>query len=95
VNKILAPVFAAAVLAFATIALAAAPAAPVTLPAKNGPVTFDHAKHAGVACKTCHADDKGGKIEGLNKDKGHAMCQECHKKEAKGPQKCAECHKKA
>jgi hypothetical protein len=31
----------------------------------------------------------------MGKDKGHATCVECHKKEAKGPTKCAECHKKA
>jgi hypothetical protein len=87
---------AAALALFAAPVLAAAPGA-VTLKAKNGDVTFNHqgAGHAKVDCKTCHADAKGGKIEGLNKDKAHAMCQDCHKKEAKGPTKCAECHKKA
>jgi hypothetical protein len=89
---------AAFVLAFAVTASAAAPAAPVTLPAKSGNVTFDHSKHASLKCTQCHADEKGGAIEGfgktVNKDKAHATCVDCHKKEAKGPQKCAECHKK-
>ena len=75
-------------------ASAAAPAKPVVLNAKSGAVTYNHAKHAALKCETCHADAKGGKIAGLDKDKGHKMCQECHKKEGKGPQKCADCHKK-
>jgi opacity protein-like surface antigen len=75
-------------------AMAAAPAKPVVLQAKSGAVTYDHGKHKALKCETCHADAKGGKIAGLDKDKGHAMCQECHKKEGKGPQKCADCHKK-
>jgi opacity protein-like surface antigen len=75
-------------------ASAAAPAKAVVLQAKSGAVTFNHATHKAVKCTACHADDKGGKIAGLDKDKGHAMCHECHKKEGKGPQKCAECHKK-
>jgi hypothetical protein len=89
---------AAFVLAFAVTASAAAPAAPVTLPAKSGNVTFNHKTHAALKCTQCHADEKGGAIEGfnktVNKDKAHAVCAECHKKEAKGPQKCADCHKK-
>ena len=86
----------AAMLLVASAALAAAPAKPVTLPAKSGVVTFSHAgkAHAAAKCESCHADAKGGKIADLSKDKGHAMCQDCHKKEGKGPQKCAECHKK-
>jgi hypothetical protein len=99
VNKTFASLFAAVALAFASTALAAAPAAPIKLPAKPGTVTFDHAKHAPVKCTQCHKDDKGGPIEGfnktVNKDKAHAACHECHKKEGKGPQKCADCHKKA
>ncbi len=85
-------------LAFATSAFAAAPAKPIVLPAKPGAVTFDHSKHAELKCTQCHASDKGGAIEGFgktaNKDKAHAACQGCHKKEGKGPQKCADCHKK-
>jgi uncharacterized paraquat-inducible protein A len=87
--------FVAAALAFAGVSMAAAPAEPTTLPAKNGNVTFQHKTHAAVKCETCHATAEGGKIEGFGKDKAHASCIECHKKEAKGPQKCAECHKKA
>ncbi len=86
-------------LAFATSAFAAAPDKALVLPAKPGAVTFQHKTHASLKCTQCHADDKGGAIEGfgktVNKDKAHAKCQECHKKEAKGPQKCADCHKKA
>jgi len=97
VNKF-ATLVAVAALAFATTAFAAAPAGPITLPAKPGNVTFNHSKHD-LKCTTCHADDKGGAIDGfnktVNKDKAHGKCHECHKKEGKGPQKCADCHKKA
>jgi predicted CXXCH cytochrome family protein len=93
-------------LSLATAALAAllvagaafaadAPAAAISLPAKNGNVSFEHKTHKTVKCEGCHADAKGGKIEGLGKDKAHATCVECHKKEAKGPTKCTDCHKKA
>ena len=81
---------------FAGAAIAAdAPAAPATLEAKNGNVTFEHSKHSQLKCETCHATAAGGKIEGFGKEKAHGTCVECHKKEAKGPAKCAECHKKA
>lgn len=83
-----------AAFALSTSAFAAAPTGPTVLKAKNGDVTFEHAKHAKLDCTKCHADAKGGKIE-LGKDKAHALCLECHKAEAKGPAKCAECHKKA
>jgi hypothetical protein len=91
--KVLLSMAAAAMMFVASVAVAAAPGK-VVLQAKSGAVTYDHAKHAALKCETCHADAKGGKIAGLDKDKGHKMCQECHKKEGKGPQKCAECHKK-
>jgi hypothetical protein len=85
-------------LAFATNAMAAAPEKAIPLPAKPGAVTFNHKTHASLKCTQCHESDEGGKIEGfgatMNKDKAHAACHECHKKEAKGPQKCADCHKK-
>lgn len=85
----------AAMVLFASAAVAAAPAKPVVMPAKSGAVSYAHTSkgHAALKCTQCHKDDKGGKLT-LDKDKGHAMCHECHKKEAKGPQKCAECHKK-
>ena len=85
-----------AAILFAGAAFAAdAPAEPTVLKAKNGNVTFNHKTHAAQKCETCHATAAGGKIEGFAKDKAHALCVECHKKEAKGPAKCAECHKKA
>jgi predicted CXXCH cytochrome family protein len=94
--KLLLSTIVCAVLLAAGIAVAAdAPAAPITLPAKNGNVTLAHKTHAAQKCEACHADAKGGKIEGFTKEKAHALCVECHKKEAKGPSKCAECHKKA
>jgi hypothetical protein len=102
VNKTFAALFVAVAVAFASNAVAATPpASPIVLPAKPGNVTFDHSKHsgAGLKCTVCHATDAGGKIDGfgatVNKDKAHAKCHECHKKEGKGPQKCADCHKKA
>ncbi len=86
---------AAAVMLVSGTALAAAPAAPIVLKAKQGDVTFKHDTHKDKKCETCHADAKGGKITFENKDKAHALCVNCHKTEAKGPTKCAECHKKA
>lgn len=99
VNKF-AALFAAVVVSIAGIAVAADAPDSIVLPAKPGNVTFPHKAHAtNLKCVSCHKDAKGGDIEGLgkdvNKDKAHALCQECHKKEAKGPTKCAECHKKA
>jgi Cytochrome c7 and related cytochrome c len=97
--KKLASLFVAVAVLFATNALAAVPSAPIKLDAKTGAVTFKHDTHKSLKCTVCHKDEKGGPIEGLgksmNKDKAHAACHECHKKEAKGPQKCGECHKKA
>ncbi len=97
-RNLVASLFVAVAVAFASNALANAPAAPITLPAKPGAVTFQHDTHKALACTTCHKDEKGGPIAGLgktmNKDQAHAACHECHKKEAKGPQKCGDCHKK-
>jgi hypothetical protein len=99
VTKTFAALFAAVALSFASTAAAAEPPADIKLPAKPGTVTFKHKTHAALKCTACHKDEKGGDIAGIgadvNKDKAHAVCQECHKKEAKGPQKCADCHKKA
>ncbi len=91
--------FVAVAVVFASSAFAAeAPAAPIKLPAKPGAVTFQHKTHANLKCTVCHADEKGGDIEGfgktVDKAKAHAKCQDCHKKEGKGPQKCTDCHKK-
>ncbi len=85
----------AAALSF-SVAFATGPET-ITLNAKPGNVTFPHKAHQdkGLKCTTCHATDKGGKIEGFGKDKAHGTCVECHKTGGKGPTKCAECHKKA
>ena len=67
----------------------------ITLPAKNGDISFPHKKHQGLLkdCKTCH--EKGpGKIEGFGKDWAHKTCKGCHETKQAGPTKCAECHKK-
>lgn len=92
--KVLLSMAVAAMLLVGSAVAADAPTKPSVLPAKSGAVTYNHGKHKGIKCETCHKDANGGKIAGLDKDKGHAMCHECHKKEGKGPQKCAECHKK-
>jgi opacity protein-like surface antigen len=93
-SKYLAALFVAVAVAFSASA-ADAPKDTIQLPAKNGNVAFDHSKHAAVKCDVCHTTAAGGKIEGFGKEKAHATCVECHKKEAKGPAKCADCHKKA
>lgn len=82
-----------AVIAFAGAAVAADT---MVLPAKNGNVTFNHKKHADTIkdCKTCHASEKGGKIEGFGKDIAHKSCKGCHEEKKAGPTKCGECHKK-
>ena len=70
-------------------------AATMTLPAKNGDITFNHKKHQEMLkdCKACH--EKGpGKIEGFGKDFAHKTCKGCHADKGAGPTKCSECHKK-
>jgi flavoprotein len=67
----------------------------ISLPAKNGNVSFDHKKHQDALkeCKLCH--EKGpGKIEGFGKDWAHKTCKGCHEEKKAGPTKCGECHKK-
>jgi predicted CXXCH cytochrome family protein len=80
-------------LAFAVSAMAAAPAGPISLPAKNGNVAFKHDTHAKQDCKTCHGDAAPAKL-GLDKDKAHKLCKDCHAEKKAGPTKCGECHKK-
>jgi nitrate reductase cytochrome c-type subunit len=92
--KLLVSIVAAALLAAGTALAADAPAKPTTLTAKNGNVTFNHKTHAALKCEACHPAVPQ-KVEAVGKDKAHALCVECHKKEAKGPAKCTECHKKA
>lgn len=66
----------------------------VTLPAKNGNVTFNHKAHQGkMECKVCHGEGAPAKLA-LDKDKAHALCKDCHTKGNAGPTKCGECHKK-
>ncbi len=83
----------AVTLAFAVNAMAADV---ITLPAKNGNVSFPHKKHQELLkdCKKCH--EKGpGKIQGFGKELAHAKgCKGCHEEGKKGPTKCGECHKK-
>ena len=67
----------------------------ITLPAKNGNVTFNHKMHQDTLkdCKICH--ERGpGKIEGFGKDFTHKTCKGCHEEKKAGPTKCGECHKK-
>ncbi len=75
-------------------AVAAMGADVMSLPAKNGNVSFNHAKHQALGCKSCHADEKGGKIAGFGKDVAHKTCKGCHEEKKAGPTKCGECHKK-
>jgi flavoprotein len=87
-------IIAAAALTIFTVGTALA-ADTITLPAKNGDITFPHKKHQELLkdCKLCH--EKGpGKIEGLGKDWAHKTCKGCHEEKKAGPTKCSECHKK-
>jgi len=81
---------------FATTAFAAAtaPKDAKVIEAKQGNVTFKHDTHAKVACDKCHGAGEPKAIGKMGKEKAHALCQACHKAEAKGPTKCGECHKK-
>ena len=76
-------------------AVAAMAADVITLPAKNGDITFEHKKHQDRLkdCKLCH-EKAPGKIEGLGKDWAHKTCKGCHEEKKAGPTKCGECHKK-
>ncbi|BDG10482.1 cytochrome c3 family protein [Anaeromyxobacter paludicola] len=93
-TRTLKTLFAAALLAGATAALAAPPTT-VTLPAKNGNVTFDHKAHQTQGCKKCH-EGAPKKLE-LTKETAHKLCWSCHAEQQKGPteKNCTQCHKKA
>lgn len=67
----------------------------MTLPAKNGNITFNHKAHQEKVgdCKKCH-EKAPGKIEGFGKDFAHKTCKGCHEEKKAGPTKCGECHKK-
>lgn len=87
-----------AVSLFAAPVLAATepPKEPIVLKsAKQGDITFKHEQHKQVKCATCHGEGEPGKMT-LDQKKGHAVCQDCHKKqENKALGKCDTCHKKA
>jgi hypothetical protein len=78
-----------AVIAFAAIAFGA------DVIEMKKDVTFNHKAHVESLkdCTKCHADAKGGKIEGFGKDYAHKTCKGCHV-EMKKPAACADCHKK-
>jgi predicted CXXCH cytochrome family protein len=86
-------VLAAMLVVFASSATLAADT--VVLKAKNGDISFNHKAHSDNLkdCTICHGPGKPGKIE-LDKEKGHALCKDCHTKSAQGPTKCGDCHKK-
>jgi hypothetical protein len=66
-----------AMLILAGVALAAqAPTGPVTLPAAMGNVTFEHSKHAGAPCETCHHASKPAKPL----KSPQQACSDCHTK---------------
>jgi len=85
----------AAALMVVFAATAALAADTVVMKAKNGDVTFNHAKHSAdpASCKACHGDAKPGKLT-LGKDAAHKLCKGCHETKKAGPTKCGECHKK-
>jgi class III cytochrome C family protein len=88
----------AAILVAAPVFAAEAPKAPVTLKsAKQGDVTFKHDTHKDVKCDVCHKGEPGKITPALDQKAAHALCQDCHKKDAtkKAPVKCTECHHKA
>lgn len=87
-------IIAAAALTLFTAGFAMA-ADTITLPAKNGDVTFNHKMHVEKLsdCKLCH-EKAPGKIEGFGKDWAHKTCKGCHQEKSMGPTKCGECHKK-
>jgi hypothetical protein len=89
--------FSAAFLALALVGAAAAaemPTKPITIPNKNGAITFNHDKHKAVKCEVCHGDAKGETKITLSKDWGHKTCQECHKanKDKGAKTDCKTCH---
>jgi flavoprotein len=93
-EKIMKRIICAAILTIFSSSFALA-ADTITLPAKNGNVTFQHKKHVEQLkdCKLCH-EKAPGKIEGFGKDMAHKSCKGCHETKQAGPTKCGECHKK-
>lgn len=66
----------------------------IILEASYGNITFPHAVHsAAFACNTCHGEGTPG-LFGLDKEKAHVLCKDCHKQQGGGPTACNGCHKK-
>ncbi len=66
----------------------------IVLEASYGNVSFPHAMHEDAyACSNCHGEGTPG-LFGLDKEKAHALCWDCHKQEGAGPTGCKDCHKK-
>lgn len=88
--------------AFVAVAQDKGPAS-ITLDAKMGNITLDHAKHQGLTdCATCHhtgdyaacSSCHGAKADAPKAKKVfHKLCKDCHKKQD-GPTKCKGCHVK-
>ncbi|MBM4356273.1 MAG: cytochrome c3 family protein [Deltaproteobacteria bacterium] len=70
-----------------------APKDGIVLTAKPGNVTYNHSKHAAVACDKCHHKPDG--------DNKHAKCSKCHTAASTPTAKdafhknCSGCHKEA
>lgn len=71
-----------------------APTSILVLENKKGNVSFSHKTHIdSVDCVKCHGTEAPGPIA-LGKEKGHDLCQGCHKENKAGPTKCGDCHEK-
>jgi hypothetical protein len=66
----------------------------ITLENNKGKIVLPHKMHsATIACAQCHGDADPGPME-LGQEKGHALCQGCHKEKGAGPTTCSGCHEK-
>ncbi|HAR43996.1 MAG TPA: cytochrome C [Bdellovibrionales bacterium] len=84
----------AAGLMVSTLGIAADSPDSVTLKSKYGNITFNHKVHGqSMSCSACHGETIGP-LAPLGKDRGHAICLDCHKKGGEGPTRCGDCHKK-
>jgi hypothetical protein len=65
----------------------------IVLEASYGNITFPHAMHSSAFdCNTCHGEGTPG-LFGLDKEKAHVLCKDCHKEQGVGPTSCKGCHK--
>ena len=53
-------------------------------PARQRKMNFDHARHAGLACASCHDDPIGGRV--------NVDCAGCHRKHDRPEAACTTCH---